>query len=280
MNTTWHADPDMLRRYAAEDLDDVRASSLEAHLLTCEQCREALATSTRISSTLDTVWHRIETAVDAPRPGIVERALLRLGVHEHVARLLAATTSLRLSWILAEAVAIGTAALAANGAADTDRATPFLFFFLVLSALAPVAGVAAAFGPGVDPSYEIGVAAPLRSDRLLFIRASAVLCASIVIAGVAALALPGTDLTVAVWLLPAISLTLATLALATWIQPIIAASVVGLTWVILAAVASIAGADPLAMFHIGGQLSLMGLVIGSVVVLAFRHSAYEGRIYT
>ena len=36
MSTTWHADPAVLARYAAEELDDVRASSLEAHLLACD----------------------------------------------------------------------------------------------------------------------------------------------------------------------------------------------------------------------------------------------------
>ena len=277
MKTTWHADPTVLARYAAEDLDDVRASSLEAHLLACGHCREALAPMVP-SRRLDAIWHEIETTVVAPQPGVVERTLLRMGVHEHVARLLSATPSLRLSWLLAEGFALVSAAVAAQNAAGTQAGGPTLFLFLVLAALAPVAGVAAAFGPGVDPAYEIGVASPMRSDRLLFFRATAVLAASITIGALASIVLPGMDRTEVLWLLPALALTLATLAIGTWLAPIVAACTVGLAWVVFAAAVSIASTDPLAPFHAAGQVLFMLAIIASVLVLAQRRSAYEGRI--
>jgi hypothetical protein len=277
MSETWHADPAVLARYAAEGLDDVRASSLEAHLLTCETCRAAIVPLSE-APRLEAMWHAIETSLDAPRAGLLERALIRVGVRDHVARLLSATPSLRLSWLLAEGIALGSAALAAHGAAGRPDAGPMLFLFLVLAALTPVAGVAAAFGPGVDPTYEIGIASPMRSDQLLFIRASAVLVVSMVLGLVAASVLPGTGWTAALWLVPALGLTLATLALATWLRPIVAACAVGLAWIALAAVASTVEGDALAAFRMGGQL-LSGLVVAvSVSVLALRHSAYEGRI--
>jgi hypothetical protein len=279
MSTTWHADPALLASYAASDLDDVRASSLEAHLLSCERCRETLAPLVP-SDPLVAIWHGVEAAIDAPRPGIVEKALVQLGVREHVARLLAATPSLRLSWFLAEAVALGSAAIAATRAAGSDMAVPALFLFLVLAALAPVAGVAAAFGPGVDPAFEIGVAAPIRGDRLLFIRAAAVLSTSLAIASLAALALPGLDRSVALWLLPALGLTLTTLVVGTWMRPIVAACTVGLAWTVLAATASVATADPLAAFDGVAQASYVLVILGSLLVLARRRSAYEGRIHT
>lgn len=277
MNTTWHADPSVLALYAAEDLDDVRASSLEAHLLECERCRGTLSPMVPAAH-LDVMWSGIETALAAPRPGFVERVLLHLGVHEHVARLLAATPSLRLSWFFAEAFALGSAAFAAQNTAGTHAGGPALFLFLVLAALAPVAGVAAAFGPGIDPSYEIGVASPMRTDRLLFIRATAVLVASILIGSIAAIALPGMDRTVTLWLLPALGLTLATLAVATWLHPIAAACVVGLGWTAFAAVVSVANADPLAPFHLIGQLVSVVSIVACLVVLTQRHSAFEGEI--
>jgi hypothetical protein len=116
------------------------------------------------------------------------------------------------------------------------------------------------------------------SDRLLFIRASAVLGVSLAIAGVAALALPGTGWTLALWLLPALGLTLATLALATWVRPVVAAIGVGLGWVVLAGVTSIAVAEPLTVFHVWGQLLSLGLIVASAAVITHRHAAYEGRI--
>jgi hypothetical protein len=277
MSTTWHADLDALELYSTGHLDDVRASSLEAHLLACAHCRGALAAGVP-GAQLDTIWNTIVDALDAPQPGIVERTLLLLGVHEHVARLLAATTSLRFSWFLAEAFALGSAAFAAQYTAGTRAGGATLFLFLVLAALAPVAGVAAAFGPGVDPAYEIGIASPMRGDRLLFVRVTAVLGASILIAGIATLALPNLDWTVTLWLLPALGLTLTTLAVATWLEPIAAACAVGLAWLVVATTSSVATTDPLAVFHVVGQLGSALAIVTSVLVLAQRHSAYEGRI--
>lgn len=277
MTTTWHADPAVLARYADNELDDVRATSLEAHLLSCGGCRETLAPLVT-TEPLDTIWREVEATLDAPTPGIVEKVLVRLGVHEHVARLLSATPSLRLSWFLAEAIALGSAAVAAQHAAGTRAGGPSLFLFLVLAALAPVAGVAAAFGPTVDPSYEIGVASPMRGDRLLFIRATAVLACSLLIAGVTALALPGLDRTVVLWLLPSLGLTLSTLAVATWVRPIVAACAVGLSWLFVAAIASVSASDPLASFHMIAQAGYALVIGAALIVLARRRSAYAGRI--
>ena len=277
MSTTWHADPALMARYVSDDLDDINASSLEAHVLTCAHCREALASMVP-TAPLDAMWHAIETVLAAPQPGFVEQVLLRLGVHEHVARLLAATPSLRLSWFAAEAFALASAAFAAQNTAGTHAGGAALFLFLVLAALAPVAGVAAAFGPGVDPSYEIGVASPMRTDRLLFIRATAVLVASIAIGSLAAIALPGLDRTMTLWLLPALGLTLATLAVATWLHPIVAASVVGVVWAVFAAAVSVANADPLAPFRLIGQLASVVSIVACLLILAQRHSVYEGEV--
>lgn len=277
MSTTWHADLSVLALYASQDLDDIHASSLEAHLLACKPCREALALMAPTQQ-MDAMWNQIASRLDAPHPGFVEQVLVRLGVRGYVARLLAATPSLRLSWFLAEALALGSAAVAAHHASGTDAAGVSLFLFLMLAALGPVVGVAAAFGPGVDPAYEIGLASPMRSDRLLFIRATAVLIASILIGGTASLLLPGLDRTMALWLLPALGLTLSTLAVATWLQPIVAACTVGLGWLTLGVVASVATTDPLAAFQVLGQVVSTLAIVSSLLVLVQRHSAYEGRI--
>lgn len=134
--------------------------------------------------------------LDGVRPGPMERTLVRLGIADHVARLLAATPSLRLSWFAALAVALGFAVSAAY--------TGAVVVFLVVAPLVPLAGVAAAYGPGVDPTYEIGLASPMRSYRLLLIRALAVLTASMGLAGAAALALPTLNWSTAAWLLPSL----------------------------------------------------------------------------
>ena len=74
--------------------------------------------------------------------------------------------------------------------------------FLVLAALLPLAGVAAAYGPGIDPSYEIGVAAPMSSFHLILVRASTVLASTAALAALAALTLPRVGWTAAAWIVP------------------------------------------------------------------------------
>src|SRR3989304_3576368 len=91
---------------------------------------------------------------------------------------LAAPPSPRLSWFAAETIALGFAVLAANDAARGAHPDLGLLVFLVVAALLPVCGVAGAHGPGVGPTYEVGVASPMRMHRLLLIRAAAVLATS------------------------------------------------------------------------------------------------------
>jgi hypothetical protein len=274
VTTTWHADDDLLARYAAGDLDDARAYSLEAHLLGCEPCRLALGPRSD-RATLDRVWTEITETVDAPRAGVIERGLLRLGVREHIARLLAATPSLRLSWFAAEAVALGMAVISANAAHRGDREELAMLLFLVVAALLPVAGVAAAYGPGVDPAYDVGRASPMQSFRLLLIRAAAVLGSSMILAGIAALALPSTDWRMAAWLLPSLALTLASLALSTFLRPLRSAAIVTFSWVFVAAVATAPGPDRLVVFRGGGQIAFVFVIAVSAWVLAQRRWAFE-----
>lgn len=273
MTTTWHADPGTLTTYVAGELDDVRASSLEAHLLSCDRCRDDLAASVP-AATLDLIWAEVVATIDAPRAGLVERALVALRVPDHAARLLAATPSLRVSWLFAQVVALGFAVLAANQATG-QSAELALFLFLVVAALLPVAGVAVAFGPGVDPAYEIGAASPMRADLLLLMRAATVLATSVVISSGAALSMPGLDAIAAAWLLPSLGLTLATLALGTWLRPFVAAASVAVGWIASAAAAAVGTNDRLAAFRPAAQVVCLVAIAVSFAVLAQRHTVYE-----
>ena len=272
MSMQWHADPDAVSRYASDQLDEARMSSLEAHFLACGRCR-ALLSPLADAGALERVWSEIEEAIDAPRPGVVERALLRFGVPDHLSRLLAATPSLRLSWFAAVAVALAFAVLAAHGG------HPGLVMFLAMAPLIPVAGVAAAFGPGIDPTYEIGVAAPLRSFTLLLIRSAAVLVASLVLIGAAALALPGLDWTAAAWLLPAFALALVTVAVSTVAEPVPSAVGVALGWIVTVALAGRLGGDGVAVFHATGQVLFLVLIAVAGVILARRSDAFDRRAW-
>ncbi len=273
MTMTWHADQTLLAAYGQGALDGVRAGSLEAHLMSCDRCREELAVSVPAPS-LDRIWHGVEEAIDSPRLGIVERVLIAVRVPDHVSRLLAVTMSLRASWLVAEVAALGFAVVAANGATGR-QADLALFLFLMVAAMLPVAGVAVAFGPGIDPTHDIALAAPMRADRLLLMRAAAVLAASIAITAIAAIALPGLDAIAAAWLLPAFGLTMATLVLGTWLHPFAAAASVTLAWAGVAAAAAIGTQDRFAAFRPEGQVAWAVAIAVLAALLFHRHSAYE-----
>jgi anti-sigma factor RsiW len=274
MMNTWHADGELLDRYASGAIDEAQAYSIEAHLLTCGACRSELAGRVH-ADTLDRAWAGVVDTLDAPRPGVVERGLLFIGVRDHAARLLAATPSLSLSWFAAEAIALGFGVIAANAAATNGRGDLGLLLFLVVAALLPVGGVAAAYGPGVDPTYEVAQSSPMRSYRLLLIRSTAVLGSSIALAAAAALALPALDWHSAAWLLPSLGLTMATLALSTWVRPLVASGIVALAWVFVSILAASDGADRLVVFRGGGQIAFLVLVAVSAFALAHRREAFE-----
>jgi len=274
MTTTWHADTALLTRYASGDLDEARAYSLEAHLLACDTCRAGVA-AVSDQAQLDRMWAEVTEAVDAPRPGVVERGLVRLGVSDHVARLLAATPSLRLSWLGAEALALGFAVVAANSAITERGRSLGTFLFLVVAALLPVGGVAAAYGPGLDPTYEVSLASPMRSFGLLMTRAAAVLGTSTVLAGIAALSLPGMGWTTVAWLLPSLGLTLAALGLATSLGPVTSGALVSFTWILIVLGAWQASGDPLNAFGDAGQLACLGVALAGLAAVLVRRDSFD-----
>jgi len=105
--------------------------------------------------------------------------------------------------------------------------------FLLIAPLVPVAGVAFAYGPDVDPSYEVGAAAPYSAFRLVLLRTAAVLATSLPMVLAASLLLPGlraTGLTAVTWLLPALAFTAVVLAASTWVRPTSAAVGLGTLW--------------------------------------------------
>lgn len=265
---SWHVDTEDVAAYARGELDPARSFSLEAHALACADCREAIAQHGH-AHRLERVWAEIEEAVDAPLPAPVERALLRVGVPDHVARLLAATPSLTLSWLASVAIALGFGVTAAHLG---ERG---LLLFLTVAPLLPLAGVAAAYGPGIDPTHEIGLASPMRTFRLLLIRATAVLATTTLLAAAAAVALPGLDWTAAAWLLPALGLSSGSLALATFVAPLAASGFVAFVWIAAVMLTATVGSDPLVAFRSAGQLIFAVVAILGSLVVAARRDAFD-----
>jgi hypothetical protein len=265
--TGWHVDDDLLETYAAgRAMGPALAASVEAHLDRCSGCQARLAPAID-PLRLDAVWAEVVDGVDAPQPSPLERLLIRLRVAPDTARLLAVTPSLRLSWLTGTAVALALALLVAHSG---ERGVAL---FLALAPVLPVAGVAVAFGGRTDPLHEVALAAPYSSYRLLLVRSAAVLVATLGLAVVAAALLPSTPWVAAAWLLPALALTTASLALTTRIDPVVSSAALAGTWLLLALSGLAPHRDPLLVTRTVPQLLCLTLLVVAGVALVAQRRA-------
>lgn len=262
---SWHVDADLLARYRERRLDPAAAWSVEQHITSCGPCRTELASEGVARDRLDANWDAIVERVDVPRAGVVEAVLRAVGVPDHVARLLTATPSLTVPWLLGVAVVLGAAAFATRQGGD-----PALF--LVLAPLVPVVGVAIAFGRWADPTHEVALAAPVPSSWLLLVRAVAVTASSLFVATIAALLLPALGWGTAAWVVPALAVTSVLLALSTWWDPVPSAVAVSAGWLVLVMPGGLAGE---AAFEMVGQVTALMIGSGALIVLLARRANLE-----
>jgi hypothetical protein len=206
-------------------------------------------------------------AVDAPRPSLLERLLLRCGVRDGTARLLAVTPSLRMAWLTGTALAL-TLVLAVAYSGERGVA-----LFLALAPVLPVAGVAVAFGSRTEPLHEVVLAAPYSAFRLLLVRSAAVLSTSVLLLLLASALLPSSPRVSAAWLLPALALTCTSLALATRVEPVLSSAVLAVVWLTLALSGLRPGGDPLVVSRTVPQLLCLALlVLAAAALVAQRRS--------
>lgn len=279
-----HPDEGLLAGYAAGMVDTIAAWSVEAHLTECVQCRSVL------SAHMDAERLARNRSVLLVRAAIGEerrarRVLRRCGLPDHVLRLLAATPSLRRSWLLSViavlAVVVGEAAAAGYGwipAAGPGRIAgypgQFLAPYLLMAPLLVLAGVAAAFLPAFDPAYRLAVAAPFSGFVLLLVRSVSALVAALVPAVAAAFAVPGPGWLPAALLLPSLAVCAFALAAATVTDPRAAAVMAGVLWVL--PVLWLATDDvPLLTVRPAAQFAYAAVLCASAVVLLARRDRFE-----
>jgi hypothetical protein len=258
--TDWHADAEALRGLVDGSIGPVLAASLESHVMRCPDCRKQLNTLA-YTDPLEETWTAIRESVQAPPPGLVERALRRCGVSEESGRLLAAVPAMRAGWLLGVATVLAFAGIAALFSHDVG-----ISLFLLVAPLTPVAGVAAAFGGDADPTHEIVTTTPYSAGRLLLLRTLAVLATCSPIAMVVGFALPGPAWLTVAWLSPAVAGIGVTLALALVLGLNNAGAAVGLVWA-MATLAVSKIYDPLLLIGPVSQSVCLALVICSGAAL-------------
>jgi hypothetical protein len=158
---------------------------------------------------LDRVWTGVAAQVWLRRPGRIERLAARLLRSPGLARALVVTPSLLIGWVIATA-----AVLLAGMAATLGTHTPYVALF---DPAVAAAGIAYAYGPGIDPAWELSQSMAVSDRMVLLARALAVFGLNAVL-GLLASAASGAAAAVTFgWLVPmtavcALALAAATLA--------------------------------------------------------------------
>ena len=174
---------------------------------------------------LNRVWLGVAAEVWHRHPGPVERLAGRALRSPGLARALVATPSLLIGWVLAS-----VAVLAAGMFATLGTGTPYVA--LVAPAVA-AAGVAYAYGPGIDPAWELSQSMAVSHRMVLLVRVLAVFALNAAL-GLAASAASGTAAAITFgWLVPMTAVSALALAAATVTRSANAGVAAGLTaWAI------------------------------------------------
>jgi hypothetical protein len=194
----------------ARDRDDLPGPSLD-------QCPPGVD--------LRRVWLGVSAEVWRRRQGPAERLAGRILRSPGLARALMTTPSLLLGWVVASAVV-----LTAGMVATLGTGTPFV---ALLAPAVAAAGIAYAYGPGIDPAWELSQSMAVSDRMVLLVRVLVVFALNAAL-GLAASAASGTAAAVTFgWLIPMTALSALALAAATVTRSAITGVAAGLTaWAI------------------------------------------------
>lgn len=264
---SWHIDQKTLDRYQEGVVDRVIAASVEAHVTDCDECRSRLRVG---NEWLQQSWLAVADRVEPGRVGVVERVLAGLGVPSHLARLVVVSPVIRAPFLIALVLVLAFAVVVSS--IDSPRDT--FHIFLAVAPLLPVAGVAFAYGPLVDPAHEMALAAPLDSFLVLLLRAATVLSVAVALSFPAwtLVPVPGT-IGVTAWLLPALALTVVTLAAASRFELWAVAGVLCVGWPVLVSLS--ATRTDVRIFSGSGQLSFLVVAALAAGVIVLRRNSYS-----
>jgi len=153
------------------------------------------------------VWTGVAAVVWRRDTGWLERLAGRLLRSPGLARALLTTPSLLVPWLIASAVVLG-----AGAAATVSTGRPLV---ALLAPAVAAAGIAYAYGPGIDPAWELSCSMAVSDRMVLLVRALGVFAVDAVL-GLAASAASGAAVGITFgWLVPMTAISALALAAAT-----------------------------------------------------------------
>lgn len=263
---TWHIPEPTLHAYVAGRVQEPDAWSVEAHLTSCETCRQQLAAVAAAdperAAALEQGWTALAGAL--PRQGEI-----RPGSRWREVRVLvAAGPAARWAWLAACVLVLIFAAMAGESGLSQ---LPWLG---IVAPVVPLLGVAASYGSGLDDAYEVIAATPAGGLRLLLVRTAAVVAVTTPVALVAG-AITGYG-SPAPWLLASLALTLLTLALGSAIGVERAAALVGAGWAVAVSMTVLDSGRRLPIVLTPDAVPvLLAAAAAAAAVIVVRRSAYN-----
>ncbi|CAN5878458.1 hypothetical protein BH23ACT11_BH23ACT11_19040 [soil metagenome] len=177
-----------------------------SHVARCDDC-QARASQDSLDVDLERAWTGVAAETWSSSVSWLEGTAARLLRSPALARALTTTPSLFLSWILATAAILGAGVLATPISGEPWAA-------LLAPALAG-AGIAYAYGPGVDPAFELNRTMATSDRMVLLVRSLAVFGLNAALGLVASLFSAVTVGITLGWLLPMTTVCALALAVAT-----------------------------------------------------------------
>jgi len=216
---------------------------------------------------LNRVWVNVAAEIWRRQPGRAERTAARLLRSPGLARALVTTPSLLLPWLIATTIVFAVGALTQLGAGQP-------LVWLIAPAVAAV-GIAYAYGPGLDPAWELSCSMPVSDRLVLLTRAAAVLGVNAGLGLIASAATLGTHVSTGTvqltigWLLPMTAACALALAVAVAVRSAIAGAGAGAgAWIILVLAHGAAGGPA------GAGSGLSAAALSSVVADANLYLPY------
>ena len=153
------------------------------------------------------MWIGVAAQVWRRRPGLLERTAGRLLRSPGLARALLTTPSLLLPWLIASAAVLAAGAVATRGTGQPLVA--------LLAPAVAAAGIAYAYGPGIDPAWELSRSMAVSDRMVLLVRALAVFAVNAVLGLAASVASGSAAALTFGWLVPMTAVCALALAAAT-----------------------------------------------------------------
>jgi hypothetical protein len=189
------------------------------HLARCADC-QARYSLQALDVDLERVWTGVAAEVWARPVRPIERFARGVLGSSGLARALVTTPSLLLSWIMASAVVLGIGVL-------MTRTTGTAWVALLAPGLAG-AGIGYAYGPGIDPAFELSRTMAISDRMVLLVRGLTVFAVYAALGVVASLfTATATGITLG-WLVPMTTVSALALAAATLIRSANVGVVIGL----------------------------------------------------